>query len=179
MSCVLELRRARSWPRAATLALLTIGVAGCSSESTRFGEYPYSPSTAEATGSIPPAQAAPAGRVESRPLPPYAAQPAAYQSASIGSGVSGGGRGISSYTPAAHGPNTGRANASPGPEITGSVNPQAATHGHWSRDGGTPITVAQGDTIDSIARRYGVPASGIIQANISALRPTSVPASNW
>ena len=36
---------------------------------------------------------------------------------------------------------------------------------NWSWDGGTAITVAPGDTIDSIARRYGVPASAIIQAN--------------
>jgi murein DD-endopeptidase MepM/ murein hydrolase activator NlpD len=160
MSCVLELLRVRSWPRAATLALITIGVAGCSSEATRFGEYPY-----EATGSISPAQAAPVGRIESQPLPPYAAQPATYQSASIGSGVSGDGRGVSSFSPASHGRNTVRSNASPGPEITGSLTPGPAVNGRWSRDGGTFITVAQGDTIDSIARRYGVPASSIIQAN--------------
>ncbi len=177
MSCVLELRRARSWPRAATLALLTIGVAGCSSELTRFGEYPYSPSTAEATGSIPPAQAAPTGRVESRPLPPYAAQPAAYSRQHRFRRIRRRPGHILLYPGSPW--NTGRANASPGPEITGSVNPQAATHGHWSRDGGTPMTVAQGDTIDSIARRYGVPASSIIQANNLSSPPTSVPASNW
>jgi len=32
-------------------------------------------------------------------------------------------------------------------------------------ENGTPITVAQGDTVESIGRRYGVPASAIIQAN--------------
>jgi LysM repeat protein len=36
---------------------------------------------------------------------------------------------------------------------------------NWSWDGGTAITVAAGETIDTIARRYGVPASVIMQAN--------------
>ena len=74
MSCVLELLRSRSWPRAAVLALMTIGVAGCSGEVSRFTEGTYAPRN-ETTGSIPPAQTAPAGRVESSPLPPQAAPP--------------------------------------------------------------------------------------------------------
>ena len=36
---------------------------------------------------------------------------------------------------------------------------------NWSWDGGTAITVAASETIDTIARRYGVPASVIMQAN--------------
>jgi murein DD-endopeptidase MepM/ murein hydrolase activator NlpD len=47
--------------------------------------------------------------------------------------------------------------------------------GYWSWDGGVAITVARGDTVDSIARRHHVPASVIIQANNlnlpNALRP--------
>jgi murein DD-endopeptidase MepM/ murein hydrolase activator NlpD len=37
--------------------------------------------------------------------------------------------------------------------------------GQWSWDGGIAITVAQGETVDSIARRYGVPAAVIMEAN--------------
>jgi murein DD-endopeptidase MepM/ murein hydrolase activator NlpD len=37
--------------------------------------------------------------------------------------------------------------------------------GNWSWDGGTAITVAPGDSVDSIAKRYGVPATVIMQAN--------------
>jgi murein DD-endopeptidase MepM/ murein hydrolase activator NlpD len=55
---------------------------------------------------------------------------------------------------------------SPVPEITGAIaTPKPATSGNWSRDGGTAVTVAPGETIDTVARRYGVPASAIIQAN--------------
>ena len=55
------------------------------------------------------------------------------------------------------------------PEATGVVTPQSASGraagGSWSQDGGTAVTVARGDTVDSIARRHHVPASAIIQAN--------------
>jgi murein DD-endopeptidase MepM/ murein hydrolase activator NlpD len=55
---------------------------------------------------------------------------------------------------------------SPVPEVTGAIaTPKPATSGNWSRDGGTAITIAPGETIDTVARRYGVPASAIIQAN--------------
>ena len=58
-------------------------------------------------------------------------------------------------------------------DATGSVASKPAANANWSWDGGTAITVAAGDTIDTIARRYGVPASAIIQANdISA--PASI-----
>jgi murein DD-endopeptidase MepM/ murein hydrolase activator NlpD len=37
--------------------------------------------------------------------------------------------------------------------------------GNWSVAGGSPIVVAQGDTLDSISQRYGVPQSALLQAN--------------
>jgi len=49
-------------------------------------------------------------------------------------------------------------------EITGSV-PAAPPPPTWTWEGGTPITVAPGETLESIARRHGVPASAIMQAN--------------
>jgi murein DD-endopeptidase MepM/ murein hydrolase activator NlpD len=36
---------------------------------------------------------------------------------------------------------------------------------NWSWDGGTAVVVAQGETLDSIARRHGVPPQAILQAN--------------
>jgi murein DD-endopeptidase MepM/ murein hydrolase activator NlpD len=166
MSCVLELLRSRFWPRAAALALMTIGVAACSGEVSRFSEGTYAPrGNSDTTGSVPPAQVAPAGRVESQPLPPQAASPGAPSSA----GISGGGRGLASYSPAASysspAPSPARPSASVAPDVTGSVAAPKPASSNWSWDGGTAITVVQGDTIDGIARRYGVPPSAIIQAN--------------
>ena len=156
MPSVVELLRSRS--RAIVLAAIAVGVAGCSADSTRF-DNPFASRAApgEATGSIASAQAAPVGRVESTQLaPPNASRPA---SVSSESGVAGGGRGLASYHPA----------PAASPETTGSVAvPVArkpAPSPQWTWDGGTAISVAQGDTIDSIARRHSVPASAIMQAN--------------
>jgi murein DD-endopeptidase MepM/ murein hydrolase activator NlpD len=75
MSRVLQMLRARSWPRAAALTLMTIGVAACSSDASRFHESPFGLGS-DTTGSV--AQGAPQGqpvsRMESRPLAPQAAQ---------------------------------------------------------------------------------------------------------
>jgi murein DD-endopeptidase MepM/ murein hydrolase activator NlpD len=88
--------------RAIALALVTIGLAGCSGES-RFGEGPYAARGAQgdATGSI--SQGAPVGHVESRALPqtsqlppPQTQERAAPVESPI---VAGGGRGMASYTP--------------------------------------------------------------------------------
>ncbi len=53
--------------------------------------------------------------------------------------------------------------AAPAPDVTGSVPRRTA--GQWTWDGGTAVTVAPGETVDAIARRHGVPASIIMQAN--------------
>src|SRR4051812_14631565 len=102
MSGVVERLRSRLWPSASVLAL-AIGVAGCSGDTTRFNENPYAKSNPEATGST--QQAAPAGHVESRPLPPQTAQqpaPAARPTnVATGAGTVGGAAGMSSYRPPA------------------------------------------------------------------------------
>jgi len=172
MSCVLELLRSRSWPRAAALALMTIGVAACSGEATRFIESPYSSNNPDTTGSVARAPAVPAGRVESQPLPPQTAQPAPGPTSST-VGIAGGGRGLASYSPTSAPPSSipapayspARPSAAGAPDVTGSVAASRPASSNWSWNGGTAITVVQGDTIDGIARRYGVPASAIMQAN--------------
>jgi murein DD-endopeptidase MepM/ murein hydrolase activator NlpD len=59
-------------------------------------------------------------------------------------------------------------------DVTGSVA-SAPPARNWDWNGGTAVTVAQGDTIDIISRRYGVPANAILQANAitspAAIRP--------
>jgi murein DD-endopeptidase MepM/ murein hydrolase activator NlpD len=139
MSRVLEMLRSRSWPRAAALTLMTIGVAACSSDASRLHESPFGLGS-DTTGSV--AQGLPQGqpvsRVESRPLAPQVAQAQPIQ------------------------PATKLAAATPG---AGSVVRKPTPAGNWSWDGGKAITVGAGDTIDAIARRHGVPASVILQAN--------------
>jgi murein DD-endopeptidase MepM/ murein hydrolase activator NlpD len=149
MSRVLQMLRARSWPRAAALTLMTIGLAACSSDASRFHESPFGLGS-DTTGSV--AQGAPQGqpvsRVESRPLAPQAAQAQPIQPATK----------LAAATPA-----------------TGSVVRKPTAAGNWSWDGGKAITVGPGDTIDAIARRHGVPASVIIQANNIAPPATIYP----
>lgn len=174
MSCVVELLRSRLWPLASVLALAT-GLAACSGEATRFNENPFTSRGADAPGQMPP-QAAPVGRVESQALPPAAARPAP-----VANHV-GGGRGMASYAPASTGSTPYPAVASsslPPPDVTGSVAnrppPRPPSGGRWTWDGGTPITVAQGDTVDGIARRYGVPPTALMHANNVTAQATLYP----
>jgi murein DD-endopeptidase MepM/ murein hydrolase activator NlpD len=73
-----------------------------------------------------------------------------------------------SYTPQSYPPQYGAAPYNPPPaEVTASVPPprKPATSGHWSWDGGTAITVTQGETVEGISHRHGVPVEIIMQAN--------------
>jgi murein DD-endopeptidase MepM/ murein hydrolase activator NlpD len=72
MPCVVGLLRSRLWPRAATLALITISLAACGGVSSRFNE-----SSPQATGALQPGQAAPVGQVDGQALLPQNASPAA------------------------------------------------------------------------------------------------------
>jgi LysM repeat protein len=51
----------------------------------------------------------------------------------------------------------------PTSEVTGTV--PVRTGGHWDWQGGTPVVVAQGETIAAIAHRHNVPAHEILRAN--------------
>ena len=136
-------RRSALWPRIVAVSLIGLGVANCSSDSGRLSNIfgSNSASRNDTTGSIP--QSTPTGHVDSRPLPHLAgAEP---------QGSSGGGQGMASYQPG----NT---------EITGSV-PAAPPPPAWTWEGGTPITVAPGETLEMISRQHGVPVSAIMQAN--------------
>ncbi|UZE47116.1 peptidoglycan DD-metalloendopeptidase family protein [Rhodopseudomonas sp. P2A-2r] len=133
----------------------------------------------EATGSVPrSAPTAPVQRSElpqyqrpqyqpqpqyqSQALPPPIAAPQSYPTgrpmaaATTAAPVSGGGRGLASYTPPTHAPI----------ETTGTVAPKsiAATNG-LARDGGTRIIVGTSDTLETLSRRYNVSSAAILQAN--------------
>lgn len=156
-----EPSRSRTVSRLAILAVISAGLAGCSSDFSRFEGGPYASrpqASNEATGSIrQQPQGAPTGRVESSALPPPA--PSAP--------TAGGGAGMASYNP----PPPPAAPAAPRHEYTGSVPtshpvaPRQPAGPAWSWDGGTAVVVAQGETIETISRRHGVPAAAILQAN--------------
>ena len=175
MSGVVELLRSRRVPQVAVLALMSVAFAGCSADmSSRFSQdtlsnpFNYQP---EATGSVPapkverrelPQYARPqsqysqAPQYQSQPLaPPAVAAPQSYPAA--GAGVSGGGRGLASYTPPP---------AKPQLETTGTVPPRSVAAAHnAAAQGGTTIIVGTSDTLDVLARRYNVSAAAILQAN--------------
>jgi len=165
MSGIVELFCSRRVPQVAALALVSIGFAGCSADmSTRVSQDSFSnpfASPRDATGSVP----TPA--VERRELPQYSrtpsppeaaaaqptiAAPQSYRAASIG--ISGGGRGLASYTPPAH------------PiETTGTVAPRSVAAVHGPAQGGTTIIVGTSDTLDGLAHHYKVTPAAILQAN--------------
>lgn len=137
----------RVWPRVATVAALGIALAGCSNSSRFDSPYPTAsrqnttPPRGEVTGSIA-RPTAPTSRVVSQPLP---TPPQTVASGGYSSGSQ------NTYQPAQrYG------------DVTGSVAQQA---GHWTWDGGHPVTVGNGETVDMIARRQGVPVSAILSTN--------------
>jgi murein DD-endopeptidase MepM/ murein hydrolase activator NlpD len=166
MSRIVELLCSRRVPRLAALALMSIGVAGCSADNTtRFSQTSFSnPFASEATGSVPlapvqqqrelPQYSHPA--YQSQPLPPISA-PQSYpapQSYSSSQGVSGGGRGLASYEPPARRPL----------ETTGTVAPRSVAAVRRPEPS-IKIIVGTSDTLDVLARRYNVSAASILQAN--------------
>ena len=167
MSRVVELLCSRRVPQAAVLALMSIGFAGCSADmSSRLSQDSFSnpfASRQEATGSVPtpaverselPQYSRPQyqSQYQSSALPPPIAAPQSYPTG--GSGVSGGGRGLASYSPPAH------------PiEATGTVAPRSVAATHGFGQGGTTIIVGTSDTLEILSRRYNVSAAAIMQAN--------------
>ena len=133
-------RRLAVGPQVVAIALMGLGAAGCS-DSGRFSDiFSDNSSRNEVTGSLPPNAAN--GRVDSRPMTQLAGN----------DGISGGGRGMGSYQPGSS-------------EITGSVSPAAPPPPTWTWEGGTAISVAPGETLETISRRYGVPVGAIMHAN--------------
>jgi murein DD-endopeptidase MepM/ murein hydrolase activator NlpD len=142
--------------RGTVLVALAAGLAACSGDTHRFAENPFGSknSAQETTGSVSQTQAAPVSKVEAKPL--HSAAPAS-QPAVISSrqGVAGGGAGM--YQPSTHHDVTGT--------VKQAAKPQPAPQPQWTWDGGTPVTVAQGETIESLSLRYNVPETALMQAN--------------
>ena len=187
MSSVVELLCSRRAPQVAVLALMSIGFAGCSSDmQTRLSQNPFQDSPPprsqsnqfgwqrETTGSVPRAESRelpqyqrpqyqPQAQYQSMPLPPPISAPQSYPVGAASAPVSGGGRGLGSYSPPAQ-PMI-QAPAGPAPRsVAAAPAPIVVTNG-LSRDGGTKIIVGTSDTLDGLARRYNVSSAAILKAN--------------
>jgi murein DD-endopeptidase MepM/ murein hydrolase activator NlpD len=167
MSSVVELC---SWPlpRVLALAVIAVGAAACSSESTRFNSSPYA-SQQEATGSIQQPRA-PQGSVQTSSLPPPPGSEAASMPAG---GVSGGGRGMASYQPgrASDPMVTGSVQAPPGQSphaLPPPIRTSASKTAPSSKIGPTQPAVhvvAPGETLIRIARKYNMSLADLAKLN--------------
>ena len=166
MSVVAELLYSRRVPQVAVLALISFSFAGCSADmSSRLSQSNFSnPFASDQTGSVqqapPPQRELPQysrpqtqpGYYQSQPLPPPAVS--APQTLPVaGGGVSGGGRGVSSYAPPSQ----------PHLETTATVPSRSVAAAQPA--GGTKIIVGTSDTLDVLAKRYHVTPQAILAAN--------------
>jgi murein DD-endopeptidase MepM/ murein hydrolase activator NlpD len=165
----------RRVPHLAALVLISFGVAGCSADMSSRLSNPFN-YQGDATGAVPQQQQpAPQAQIERRELPQYsrpASQPSAVPPAVTAphsypvSGVSGGGRGLASYTPPATAyapPAAVAAPAQPKLETTASVAPRSVAAARPA--GGTTIIVGTSDTLEVLAQRYRVTPAAILAAN--------------
>jgi murein DD-endopeptidase MepM/ murein hydrolase activator NlpD len=129
--------------RLSTACALALSVSACSSDTMRFSEAPFSNpfQTAQAPTPRDPATTGSIGRSASVPL----------------------------SSPA---PTVGAVRAQPLPPPQSAValrstppTPVAGSATGWTAQGGTPIVIAQGESLDTISSRYGVPRAALISAN--------------
>jgi len=174
----------RRVPHLAALALISFGVAGCSSDMSSRLANPFGyQGQGEATGSVPAPvpQAQPQAQVERRELPQYSrpayqssslppavsapqSYPAAQSYSAASTGVSGGGRGLASYAPPTP-PLT--VPTQPRLETTASVPSRsvAAARPEHAPAHNTTIIVGTSDTLEILAQRYHVTPAAILAAN--------------
>ncbi|KGT73985.1 peptidoglycan-binding LysM [Bradyrhizobium japonicum] len=167
MSIVAELLYSRRVPQVAVLALISFSFAGCSADmQSRLSQSNFSnPFSSDQTGTVqqapPPQRELPQysrpqtqpGYYQSQPLPPPAVSAPQSYPVTGGGGVSGGGRGVSSYAPPAQ----------PHLETTATVPPRSVAAAQPA--GGTKIIVGTSDTLDVLAKRYRVTPQAILAAN--------------
>jgi len=146
--------------RLSAVGLLALSVGACSSDTMRFTEAPFSSpfKTAQNSGSQN------FGSQNSNSM----RDPAT--TGSIGSGAGATTYSAPSYSTPTPAVASVRAQPLPPPQSSVALRSPApaATSGSaagWSAQGGTPIIVAQGETLDVLSSRYGVPKAALISAN--------------
>ena len=147
MPCPKVESRLLAWPRVAVLALVGVTAAGCS-DSARFDSSSYTTDRPPQNVAAATPTYSAAGRVEAQPLP--APSPPATVAAAP----------APTYTPAVYTPSSGGSHSNAQySDVTGSAS------GHWTWNGGSPVTVGSGETVESIARKHGVPVAALMQTN--------------
>ncbi|MGO9739962.1 MAG: peptidoglycan DD-metalloendopeptidase family protein [Roseiarcus sp.] len=122
-------------------------LSGCSTDATRFGAGAGNPFSDPFASNAPPA-ATP--KVVSQPLP---------------------GSANSAYAVPAHpSPSAVAVAAPPSPIHTGAIQPNSVqavggSAAGWTAVGGTPVVVVEGDTVETLSGRYGVPTAALLHAN--------------
>jgi murein DD-endopeptidase MepM/ murein hydrolase activator NlpD len=167
MSRAAALSGSRRVSQFAALALISFGVAGCSADMSSRLSNPFN-YQGDATGTVPQAAPQPQAQIERRELPQYSRP--AYQPPAVSapqsypvSGVSGGGRGLASYTPPAPVTAPVTAPAHPRLETTASVPPRSVAAARPA--GNTTIIVGTSDTLEILAQRYHTTPAAILAAN--------------
>lgn len=128
-------RRWAIWPQVVAISLIALGAASCS-DTERFSSLVDTDSTARSNNAGSIPQGGPVAAGDSGSVVGKPMPPIA---AAGGSGMA-----------------SGRS------EITGSVQ---SPSGDWTWEGGTPIVVGRGETLDTLSRKYAVPAAAIAQVN--------------
>jgi len=142
-----ELAVPKSVVRVVSVCALAAGLGACSSEALRFTEAPFSNPFQSAQAPAPQRDPATTGSI-GRNAPRQ----------SYDSAAATGNPGVRSQPlPTA----SVATRSQPAPAVS-AVSGSASG---WSAQGGTPIVVAQGETLDVISGRYGVPRSALMQSN--------------
>ena len=179
--------RSLSVSRLAFCAAFALATAGCSGDTNRFEQQPFSnpfsspqQPAPDTTGSVQAPRQAP-NHVESQPLPPqqpYQQPAATYQQPAPGYQQPAPQYRSNTLPPP---PRSSQAPMRPAvysqQGVTGSVTPpstrpaprpvmaQQGSAKNWDWNGGTAVSVVQGETIETISNRYGVPSLAIAEAN--------------
>lgn len=150
------------WPQLVAISLMGLGVAGCSADSARFGDWfgstnsSMSRSDATVTGS----QTASASHVESKPLPHLAG---------ADDGSASAGRGTGSYpTASGSAPTAATQTSAPTRQMhTAAIRPTSSPSAPRGALVAPSVVhvVAAGQTLNSIARIYHKPVTLIARAN--------------
>ncbi|MGD0720515.1 MAG: M23 family metallopeptidase [Roseiarcus sp.] len=135
--------------RIALASLLGAWLGGCSSDSTRLADPFSNPFSVSSNDQPPPALVPHADLAANGPAQPNA-----------------------NYAAAAHpSPVAVAALPAPSPATTGAIarplasQPVAGSANGWRAAGGSPVVVAEGETLDTISRRYGVPVAALLKVN--------------